>query len=161
MSDAGGWFAPVVSLTLALVLAVLPLPQIADSFRPDWVAMVMLYWSLVAPQRVGLLTALVVGLILDTLTGARLGQHPLALLTIVYLLQRFHFQIRAFPASQVMLIVVVLLGLYEFILFWIDGVAGRTVPMIDRWLPVLTGAVLWFAMLFGVERSRVDTGARM
>lgn len=154
-------FMPILSLLLALVLSVLPLPQVVEAFRPDWVAIVLLYWSLIAPDRFGLITALVMGLVLDTLTGSLLGQHSLALLVIVYLSQRFHLRIRVFPASQLALTVVGLLALYEFVLFWIDGIAGRTVPLVERAGPVATGALLWFLVLLVLERGRHEADARI
>jgi rod shape-determining protein MreD len=155
------WFVPTASLVAALMLAVAPLPETVVPFRPDWVAVVLLYWSLIEPRRYGLLTAFWLGLVLDTLSGSLLGQHSLALLVIVFLSQRFHLRIRAFPASQVALLVIGLLGLYELILFWIDGVDGRTVPLIERWGPVVTGGLLWLLVLVGVERGRQAAEARM
>ncbi len=160
-ASSEGWGVPFLTVVAALMLSVFPLPGAVETFRPDWVAMVLLYWSLVAPHRQGLLTALVAGLALDTLTGALLGQHALALLVVVYLCQRFRLRIRAFPASQVALIAIVLLGLYEFLLFWIDGVAGRTVPLVERWAPVVSGTVLWLAVLVVFERTRHEASARV
>ncbi len=160
-SESRHWGAPVVSLLLGLMFSVFPLPGAIESFRPDWVAMALLYWSLVEPQRFSLLTAMAMGIALDTLTGALLGQHALALLIIVYLSQRFHFRIRAFPASQVVMIAVALLALYEFVLFWIDGVAGRSVPLHERWGPVVSGAVLWLTVLVGLERTRSVASTRV
>ena len=153
--------APAFSLLGALILSIFPLPDAIASFRPDWVAIVLLYWSLVAPHRYGLVTAAFVGIVLDTLTGSLLGQHALALLLIVFLSQRFHLRIRAFPASQVAMVVIGLLGLYEFVLFWVDGIAGRTVPLIDRWAPLVGGAVVWLVMLALLERNRSDARSRV
>jgi len=155
------WLAPSLSLLIALVLAVLPLPGAISAFWPDWVAVVLLYWSLISPRNFGLLTALWMGLVLDTLSGALLGQHALALLLIVYLSQRFYLRIRVFPISQLTMCGIGLLSLYEFILFWVDGVAGRTVPMIERLAPVLTGSVLWILILLVFERGRQDAQARI
>jgi rod shape-determining protein MreD len=101
------------------------------------------------------------GLALDALSGSLLGQHALALLLIVYLTQRFHLRIRVFPASQLALTVIVLLSLYEFMLFWVDGVAGRTVPLIERWAPVTTSTALWVLMLVFLERGREQAESRM
>ena len=155
------WYMPMTTILVALLLSIVPLPGAIAPFRPDWVAVVLLYWSLVEPHRYGLFMAFGIGLVLDTMTGALLGQHSLALLTIVYLSERFHLRIRVFPASQLALTVVGLLALYEFILFWIDGVAGRTVPLIERWGPVLTGAFLWLLILTLFERGRQEAAARM
>lgn len=148
------------SLALTLALSVAPLGALSP-FRPDWVAVVLLFWSLSAPRRFSLMTAFWMGIVLDTLTGSLLGQHPLALLVIVYLAERFHLRVRVFPISQLAIFVLVLLGLYEFILFWIDGVANRTVPMIERWAPPLTGTLVWLMLFAFVDSSRREAHARL
>ena len=155
------WFLPTVSIVAALILSIVPLPGPVASFRPDWVAVVLIYWALIEPRRYGLFTAFWLGLVLDTLSGTLLGQHSLSLLVVVWLSQRFYFRIRAFPASQVAIVVIVLLAIYEFLLFWIDGMAGREVPLIDRLGPVITGGALWLLVLVGVERGRRAAEARM
>jgi rod shape-determining protein MreD len=144
-----------------LVLAVVPLPDSIVAFRPDWVAVVLLYWSLIEPRRYGLLSAFWLGIVLDALSGSLLGQHSLALLLIVYLSQRLYLRIRTFPASQVASLVIVLLALYQLVLFLIDGYARREVPLIERWAPVVTGGLLWLLVLVGVERTRQAAEARM
>jgi len=158
---SGSWLVPALSLGLTLVLAVLPLPDIIAPLRPDWVAVVLLYWSLMSPRRFSLLTAFWMGIALDTLSGALLGQNALALLVIVYIAERFHFQLRVFPMSQMALTVLLLLGLYEFILFWIDGMAGRSVPLVERWLPPMTGTLVWVAMSVVFGRSEREARARI
>jgi rod shape-determining protein MreD len=152
---------PMTTILVALLLSIVPLPGAIAPFRPDWVAVVLLYWSLVEPHRYGLFMAFGIGLVLDTMTGALLGQHSLALLVVIYLSQRLHLQMRVFPASQVAVIVIALLGIYEFILLWIDGLAGHAVPLIERWGPVITGGVLWLLVLSGIERGRRTAAQRM
>jgi rod shape-determining protein MreD len=155
------WFVPALSLVLTLALSLVPLPHLISSFRPDWVAVVLLYWSLTAPRRFSLLTAFWMGIVLDTLTGSLLGQHALALLVIVYVAERLHLRIRVFPVSQLGLTVLALLGLYEFILFWIDGVAGRTVLLSERWGPPLAGTLVWLALLAVFDSGRREAHARL
>jgi rod shape-determining protein MreD len=155
------WFLPALSLALTLALAVLPLPDLVAPLRPDWVAVVLLYWSLMAPRRFSLFTAFWMGIALDTLSGALLGQNALALLVIVYLAERFHLRLRVFPVSQLAFTVLILLGLYEFILFWIDGVAGRTVPLVERWVAPLTGTLVWLAMLVLFDRGQREARTRL
>jgi rod shape-determining protein MreD len=161
MRSRDNWLAYLVILVGVLALSVVPLPASVAPFRPDWVAVLLLYWVLISPRRLGLFTAFWMGLALDALTGALLGQHALALLLIVYLSQRFYLRIRVFPASQLALTAVALLSFYEFLLFWIDGVAGRTVPVIERWAPVVSGLVLWIVLLAFVERGRQRAEARI
>ena len=68
-----------VSLMVALILMILPLPDWAQMYRPNWMALVLIYWSMALPQRVGLWFAFFCGIVLDTSLGTLLGQHTLAL----------------------------------------------------------------------------------
>ena len=133
---------PVLLLLGCLCLSVVPLPPNIASLEPDWVAVMLIYFSVTRPGRFGLLTSLALGLVLDVLSGALLGQNALALITLCYLTQRFHLRIRAFPASQIVGTGFALLALYQFMLFWIDGVVGRDVPAIGRMSAVLAGTIL-------------------
>jgi rod shape-determining protein MreD len=154
------WLA-ATSLVVALALAVTPLPGPVEAFRPDWAALILLYWVLSSQRRFGLLTAFWMGIALDVLTGSLLGQHALALLIVVYIAQRFYLQIRVFPLSQLTLTVGALLAIYEFVLFWADGIAGRTVPLIERWAPVVAGAALCPLVFLYLDSMRQDRRVRI
>ncbi len=154
------WWVSTLSLVATLALVAVPLPDSVAPLRPDWVAVVLLYWSLMAPRHFSLLTAFWMGIALDTLSGALLGQNALALLVVVYLAEKFHLRLRVFPLSQLAITVFLLLGLYEFILFWIDGMAGRTVPLVERWVPPLTGTLVWVALYMMFDRRERAAPAR-
>jgi rod shape-determining protein MreD len=160
MAARRGWWVSIAGLAATLALATVPVPDVVAPLRPDWVAVVLLYWSLMAPRHFSLMTAFWMGIALDTLTGALLGQNALALLVIVYLAERFHLRLRVFPLSQLAFTVLMLLGLYEFILFWVDGVAGRTVPLVERWLPPLTGTLAWVVLYMLFARREREAPAR-
>lgn len=150
-----------IGVIVALALTAVPLPGAAEAFKPDWVAGLLLFWSVAAPERVGLLGACIAGLALDVLTGALLGQNALALIVIVYLSLRFRLRIRAFPLSQLSITIAVLLSLYQFVLFWVDGIAGRTVPAIDRFGPILATAAL-VSLAFALRaRGHHETAKRI
>ncbi|MEE8237173.1 MAG: rod shape-determining protein MreD [Gammaproteobacteria bacterium] len=151
----------LISFVAALVLAIVPLPAALAAYRPDWVPLVLIFWGLMAPERLGLVTAFAMGLALDTLSGALLGQHALAMVTVVYLSVRFHLLIRVFPVWQLSMTVILLLVIYEFMLFWIDGVAGRSVPIIERWAPVVSGALVWPLVLGYLASVRHDAQVRI
>ena len=63
-----GWI--ILSFVIALMLDVLPLPNWAEWFRPEWMVMVLIFWVLVLPQRVNVGVAWVVGLVLDVVNNA-------------------------------------------------------------------------------------------
>lgn len=157
MSSArlGGAVTLALTLLAALVLTIMPLPDWAEPFRPDWVALAVIYWCMALPHRVGVFVAWIVGLLLDVATGALLGQHALALAVVAFATLNLHQRLRVFPLGQQALSVLVLLGLNRLLLLWIYGLIGRPVESWEYWLPALTGALLWpwiFVILRAVRR---------
>jgi len=148
----------IISIILALMLAIAPIPTWAEPFRPDWVTLTLIYWTMNLPRNYGIGWAWIIGLILDVAQGTLLGQHALALSLVIYLTVTFHLQMRQFPPLQLSVTVCALLGLYQFILFWINGVAGVNTPAVTYWGPVLIGSLLWPLMtfLFGGVRYRAQ-----
>jgi len=74
---------------------------------------------------------------------------------------RFHLLMRVFPLSQLGATIFALLALYQFILFWVNGVAGVTAPPIAYWAPVITGTIVWpfLHMFLSGVRYRARSGA--
>ena len=143
---------PVVAcIVAALMLAIAPMPDWASPFRPDWVALTLIYWAMMLPRTYSIGTAWIVGIVLDVAQGTLLGQHDIALCFVAYIAVKFHLQFRVFPASQMSATVFAILAFYQFILFWINGVAGVNVPAVTYWGPVITGALIWplLALVFG------------
>ena len=153
---------PVIgTLVVGLMLTIMPLPGTVEAFRPDWLAILLIFWAIQLPRTWSVGSAWIVGIVLDVSQGTLLGQHALALCVIVFVTVRFHLLMRVFPLSQLTATVFALLALYQFILFWINGVAGVTSPSIAYWAPVITGSLLWpflYMFLSGI-RYRAPSGA--
>ena len=122
--NARWWLVPA-TVAVALMLAMLPLPEAVDALRPDWVALVVLYWAIALPQRFGLLFAWVAGLLLDVSMGTLLGQHALGLVLVAAIAVRLHQRLRLFPLAQQALVVVALLFFKQVIVIWTSGIAGN------------------------------------
>ena len=139
----------IVTLVVGLMLSIMPLHEGLVPLRPDWLALLLIFWAMQLPRTWSVGSAWVVGLILDVSYGTILGQHALALCAVVFVTVRFHLLMRVFPLSQLTATVFALLALYQFLLFWINGVAGVTAPSVIYWAPVITGTLCWpFVHLF-------------
>lgn len=149
----------IVTVLLALMLTLIPLPENLAPFRPDWVVLILIYWAMTAPSDYNVGSAFVIGILLDVAQGTLLGQHALALCVIVYITIKFHLLMRVFPLLQLTATVFALLALYQFLLFWINGVAAVTAPTITYWAPVITGAIVWpfLSMFLSGIRFRAQT----
>jgi rod shape-determining protein MreD len=138
-----GWGRVVVLTVLALAATVLPLPEPLEPFRPNFVALTVLWFCLLSPRLLGLSYAWIAGLALDGFAGVLLGQHALTLTVIAYVACKLRLQIRAFPPLHQSAVILALLWLNEFLLFWIDGIAGHAITDWRRWIPVPLSAALW------------------
>ena len=138
-----GWGRVVALTVLALVATVLPLPELLEPFRPNFVALTVLWFCLLSPRLLGLSYAWIAGLALDGFAGVLLGQHALTLTVIAYVACKLRLQIRAFPPLQQSAVILALLWLNEFLLFWIDGVAGHAITDWRRWISVPVSAAFW------------------
>jgi len=74
---------------------------------------------------------------------------------------RFHLLMRVFPLSQLTGTVFALLALYQFLLFWINGVAGVSASTVTYWGPVVTGTLIWpfLHMFLSGVRYRAQGGS--
>lgn len=150
----------VVALTVlvALILTVVPLPWWGEPLRPLWAGLVVFYWVIALPERFSVGLAWIVGLLLDALTGMPLGAHALALTLVAFLAARWHLKLRMFPRWQQSLAVGLAMAVYAFLLFWIGGVAGQMSRPVVRFVPVAVSAAIWpwiYALLRSVRRRFV------
>ncbi|MBC9252161.1 rod shape-determining protein MreD [Pseudomonas alcaligenes] len=149
-----GWLV-WVSLLLALLLSVMPLPDFLQIGRPLWLALVLSYWVLALPHRVGMITAWLFGLGQDVLYGALLGQHALTLTLVIFLVLTLERRMRMFPLWQQSLVLLVVLGLAQLVQLWLNALTGNRAPTLEFVLPALISALLWpwvFAILRGLQQ---------
>lgn len=137
-----GWVLPV-SLLLALLLGVVPLPDWLQPLRPYWLALVLAYWLLEVPDRVGLGVAFGLGLLADLAFGGLLGEQALRLVVLAFIMERFRPRLRFFPMSQQALTLGVLLLNDRVISGVVHVVMGVPQPAPAYWLAPLLGMLLW------------------
>jgi rod shape-determining protein MreD len=132
-----------LSALVALALAVLPLPAVLQAFRPDFLVLVVFFWSIESPRAGGLTLAFMAGLALDVIHGVVLGQHALALTLTAAWATHLRLRLRVFSILSQCLTIFALLTGYQFVLFWVDGATGNPVTAPGRWLAPVIGALLW------------------
>ena len=146
-----------LSLFMAYLLAIVPLPEWAMNYRPEWVPIVLIYWVIALPYRVGIGSAFVAGLVLDVLEGSTLGVNALALVVVAYVALSLHQRMRMFSALQQSGLVLALVGLNLMLCNWLQILTGQSVPSNLMFLmAALTSAVIWpslFQLLRQIRRS--------
>lgn len=147
-----GTAAIASTFVAAFLLSLLPGPDWAERFRPDWVALVLIYWCIATPGRVGVGVGWLAGLMLDVLYGSVFGQHALALAFLAYLAHRLHLQIRVFPLWQQAVTVLVMLLINQMLVLWIKGVLGQAPTLWPGLTSSIVGMVIW-PLLFIILRD--------
>lgn len=137
------WTVIIITLLVALVLALLPMPDWTSWLRPAWVLMVLIYWAIALPSRVSVGIAWLMGLLIDLLNGTLLGEHALAFTVVVYFVTRIHIRLRLYPLLQQGLSVLFFVLLYQFIIYCIQGFIGQLPGSHLYWLSALTSTLLW------------------
>lgn len=145
----------LLTFIVALMATIMPLPIAVDAFRPDWILVVVLYWCLALPNRVNVITAWLLGLLLDILLGSVLGIHAAAMALSVYIIAGNFQKIRNFSVWQQALIVGVLSALYHLLVFWFQRFLTDVVFLPHYLYPVITTVILWpwaFLLLRKIRR---------
>lgn len=150
----GGWVI-VASILIALILTIMPLPSGISQWRPEWTALVLIYWSLALPDRVGVGIAWFVGILQDVLQATVLGAHGLAFAVAVYLTIQLYQRLRLVPVWQQAITVLALLFVIRLLLSWIRGLIGDVAFDWHFWMPAITGMLIWplvFVLLRAARR---------
>ena len=153
--NTGGWIL-FISLLIAFLFTALPLPHWADDWRPAWVAMVLIYWCMALPERIGIGIAWCMGLLLDVQQGALLGQNALGLALIAYFVIQIHKRFRLFPLVQQSCLVGFIIIFYLLISSWVTGIMGIPPKTWTYWMPAISSMVLWpwlFVILRDIRRQ--------
>ena len=150
------FLAVYLSLVLGLILMILPLPDWVQAYRPNWVALILIYWSMALPNKVGLWFALITGLLVDTLHGTLLGQHALSLVIIIYINLNFYMRIRVLSLPQQSFYVFSLLFISQVVVVWVEGILGRPTPLSAYLGAPVVGMLIWpwaFVILRDIRRK--------
>jgi len=150
----GGWII-VATLLIAALFTVLPLPFWLESYRPEWVALVVIYWVIALPDRIGLFTAWITGFFMDVLEGSLLGLNALALALVAYLALSLYQRMRMFTAVQQSSTILILIGIHQLLSFWVlTANSQNTAPNLIFMISALSSAIIWPFIFLGLRYIR-------
>ena len=133
----------LVTVIAAFMLAIMPLPEWAAAFRPDWVTLVLIYWVLAYPSYIGVGMAWLAGLLLDVSYGTLMGQHAIGMVLVIYVIHIQHQRLRVASLLQQAIVIFFLLLLKQLLTLWVDGMLGRAPGDWLYFMPTITSTVLW------------------
>jgi len=164
VADNKAWGMATIWITIfvGMILAVVRMPQFfpveLGFLRPDWIAMILVYWIIALPHRVGIPMAWLAGIAVDVLLGSPVGQHGLSYVLIAYVAASFYQRVRMFSVWQQATIIFALLGLNQLVEFWIESIVGPTDWSFWYLLPAVSGSFLWPSVFLMLRYLRRMTG---
>lgn len=132
-----------LSVLVSLVLSISLFPMDWFEFRPEWLGLMVFYWTFRAPAQFGIVLAWCAGLLLDVLESTPLGVNAMAMALVAFLVLTVHQRLRMFPIPQQCLMVFLLLGINQMLVHFIKQVLGADSTGFSYLWPALTSALVW------------------
>lgn len=148
------------SLTTAMLVTMLPLGRVA--WLPDLVALVLVFWSVHQPHRIGVGVAFMLGLLVDVHQSAMLGQHALAYTILSFSALTIHRRLVWFSLVSQAFQMLPLFVMAHAIELVVRLLAGATFPGYSLALAPLAEAALWpiiSILLLAPQRRAPDRDA--
>ena len=99
----GGWLI-LLTLVASLLLAIVHLPTALPAWtgwlRPAWAVLVLFFWIIHAPHRLGLIACWLFGAFLDVLRAEPLGLNGLIFATLTFIGWQFYERLRMYSVLQ-------------------------------------------------------------
>lgn len=144
--------ALLVSLILGFLLSMLPLPATLQSWRPEWVSVILIFWALHAPATVGIWTGVFCGFLLDILLVTPLGLHASVFAAQLYVVHMMRRWTGVFSIRQTTGLVFGLLMAGRVIQYVELQLLSLPPTLHDYFLPAMAGALIWPTIMLSLRR---------
>ena len=133
----------ILTLAVAILLTIVDYPHWMQNAVPNWVLLVLFYWCIALPHRIGVGYGWMVGLILDFFHYTLLGQHALTTALIAMIAVLGHQRLRMYYLWQQCSVVLIVAALGAGVNFWIYHVSIGAQWSFAYWQTIVTTALLW------------------
>lgn len=147
LAPAKTWYV-LASLGTALILNFIPLQSFALAIRPDFTALVIMFWNINQPHRLGMSLAFCVGLMMDVHHASVMGHHALVYCVIVYITSIFRRRVKVFNLVQQIPQICLMLLVMQCLLAIIELLGGANLPNWYYFLGSVSGAIIWPIVAF-------------
>jgi rod shape-determining protein MreD len=132
-----------ITLSLAVALVLNMLPWGRTWAVPDFLALVLVFWNIHQPYKVGIGIAFLCGLMMDVHDAALLGEHALAYSVLAYTAIFLHRRVPSFKPLGQMVHVLPLFFIAQCVVLLVRLALGAPLPGIGYFLQCVTTTLLW------------------
>lgn len=141
---------------VAFVLEIMPFPAGFQGFRPSWVILVLIYWTLALPNKISVGTAFVAGIVWDLVLGSVLGVHSIVLSIAIYFVAKYHLILRNLSLWLQSILVMLYVIAIKFAIFFVELLIHSADFNPQELLGAVVSGVLWpwiFLLMRQIRRS--------
>ncbi len=149
-----------VSIGLAFLFMLIPLPEQWAAARPFLLAQVLVFWVLEAPEKMGLGRVFVIGLALDLAGFVLLGEHALRLLVIAGIVHQMRSQFRFYPVWQQSLVLLAVFYLDLFLYWCLHRLQGEIPSTSGLWFSPLLAFLIWPWLYMWLDNLRLQNRSK-
>lgn len=146
------------SILIGLILQIIPMPAQADIYRPDWLLLILCYWTMALPNRVNVGIAGLTGIILDLLYGTALGVHSFALAIPIFIVATNYQRMRNQSILQLALTIGTLSFIYHLLIYWLQFWLTSIEFRLEFLWPSVTSLLLWPWLFWLLRKFRRKLG---
>lgn len=144
-----------LSIIVALLLSIISLPSNLQEWRPEFVALLVVYWATYSPEYFGILSAWLCGVLLDIVCLNPLGQSALGLIIVAYIAHLSYQRIRSYALWPQSVWALVFVGVYQLLSNWASGLMGKETATMDFLGATLLTALLWPLIVVFLQKIRI------
>jgi len=145
----------IVSIIIASVLMVYPLSYSTAGWRPLFMLLIMLYWSMCQPTWCGIWFAFSMGLYTDLLVDAPLGMNALSYVLIVFIARYFTRDKRILTFSNLWMISILAILAHLLFILIAQAMGNIHFSITRHWQPVLSSILFWPILYYSLSRWRI------
>ena len=130
------------------ILMLLRLPAGFDLTQPLWLVLILLYWALMTPQYVNVGVAMLMGFVFDIVYNTAIGEHALALIAIVFFVNKLQHKIMLFSLGswQMSLVIWGVIMCYQLLLLFIQLYLGEYFSVMRVFGGAVLSALIWIPL---------------
>jgi rod shape-determining protein MreD len=152
MRSRFSWLAVFVTFLVAAVFEVMMLSELLRPYRPEFMVLVLVYWLLRYPEKIGMTCTVISGLMMDVISGSALGVHVLVYAIICYLILNMHQRLKMFPIVQQSVVMFLLVATQLMLVSLLNTLLTSSGTDLSYLWVALSSAILWPFVLLASDR---------
>lgn len=148
-----------ISFFVGFILSTIPWSIDYIAFKPYWVLILLLQWSCREPKKVLYITALILGILMDSVTSSHLGQHAIGYLICTFLNRRLYPTATGRSLIYYFLIITLIFFVYSLTQAGLEFFSYNLIPFDSTfWGPIVSSSIVWIWFDFAFNYLRTFSG---